>query len=341
MEDNSIYQPRRIVLALETRLLREMLKRAINRSPFLTVVADVSDGADLLSVVKQEQAEWVFVSLRPDGELPASAENLLADHPSVSIIAIAADGSQVKLGWTELCDRVIATAADGSLIRLRWTESHQRVLSDLSLGQLISVVRKGALWELAIQDVEGISDVARLLSGKRVAVLVADGFEQVALTRPLQALRNTGAKADIISPADGQVRGRRLDQWGDQYSVDAALGSVEAQDYDGLLLPGGVKHSETLSADENAIGFVRAFHERGKPIAALGSGVRVLLEASIVKGRRLTASDGLREELRNAGAEWAIQRVVVDEGLVTGQSPEDISEFSRNMIEAFANSANY
>jgi protease I len=336
MQDNAIYQPSRIILALETRLLREMFGRAISRSPFLEVVAHVRNGEELLSIVKREDADWVFVSLQVDGELPIAAESLLADQPSVSIIGLAADGSQVKLGWTEICDREIATAPDGSPIRLRWTESHQKVLTDLSLGQLISVVRKGALWELAIQDVEGISDVERLLSEKRVAVLVADGFEQIALIRPLQALRNTGATVDIISPANGLVKGRRLDQWGDQYWFDAPLDSVEARDYDGLLLPGGAKHSYTLSADDDALGFVQAFHEQGKPIAALGNGVRVLLEANVVQGRRLTACDELREALRNAGAEWALQKVVVDKELVTGQSPADIPEFNRHMIETFA-----
>lgn len=336
MEHSSIYQPSRIILAVETRLLRELLKRAITRSPFLKVVEEVSEGADLSAKVKRKEAEWVFVSLRPDGELPETAEILLANQPSVSIIAVAPDGSQVKLGWTEPCDCVIATAPDGSPIRLRWTESHQKVLTDLSFGELISVVRKGALWELAINDVEGISDVERYLSEKRVAALVADGFEQVELTRPLQALRNAGAKPDIISLANRRVKGWRFGEWGDEFRVDVPLESAKAEDYDALLLPGGMKNAETLSSDEDAIGFVKAFHEMGKPIVAICHGVWLLLEAGIVKGHRLTSCEALRRDLENAGAKWTSQTVVVDNGLVTRQRLDDIPEFNRCMIQAFA-----
>lgn len=339
MNDSPFYQSSRIILAIETRLMREMLERAVARSPFLEVVATVISDTDLPTVVRQNQADWVFVSLRPDGKLPKAAESLLVAQPSVSVIAVAPDGSRVMLGWTEACDNVIAKARDGSAIRLHWTESHQKPLADLSLGELISVVRKGALWELAIRDVEGISDVERLLSGKRVAILVAGGVEPRQLTRLLQALCNSGARPAIISsPVDEQIEGWTFGDWDARFRACVALASADAAHYDGLLLPGGMTESEILSTDEDAVRFVKAFDQLGKPIATTCCAVRLLLEAGIVEGRRLTSCDALRTDLQNAGAEWISKGTVVDNGLVTSHSPDDIAEFNRSMIEAFAGS---
>jgi protease I len=339
MNDNPIYQPSRIILAIETRLLREMLERAVARSPFLEVVGTVGHDTDLSTAVKQNRVDWVFVSLQPDGKLPRAAESLLVSQPSVSIIAVAPDGSRLVLGWTEPCDSVIAKGRDGSPVRLHWTESHQKTLTDLSLGELISVVRKGALWELAIHDVEGISDVERLLSGKKVAILVAEGIELRRLTRLLQALCNTGAKPVIISSsADEQMKGRGFEDWDAGFQAEVPLTSANAADYDGLLLPGGMKDSEPLRTDEDAIKFVKAFDQMGKPIATTCCGARLLLEAGIVKGKRLTSCEALRTDLQNAGAEWISKVTVVDNGLVTSHSPDNIAEFNRSMIEVFARS---
>jgi protease I len=178
--------------------------------------------------------------------------------------------------------------------------------------------------------------VQRYLSEKRVAVLVADGFEQMQLTRPMQALRNAGATPDIISPTNRRVKGWRLDKWGDEFLADVPLESAKAGDYDALLLPGGIKNAETLISDEDAVGFVKAFHEMGKPVAAICHGVWLLLNVGITKGHRLTSCKELRRDLENAGAEWLSQKVVVDNGLVTSQGSDDIPEFNRDMIEAFA-----
>jgi protease I len=339
MNDNPIYQPSRIILAIRTRLLREMLGRAVARSPFLEVVGTVGHDTDLLTAVKQNRVDWVFVSLQPDGTLPQEAQRLLVTQPSVSVIAVAPDGSQLILAWTEPCDSVIAKRRDGSAIRLHWTESHQKALSDLSLGELISVVRKGALWEFATRDVEGISDVERLLSGKKVAILLVEGIEPRQLTRLLQALCNTGAQPVIISsPVDEQMKGWTIGGWDGGFQVDVPLVSADAAHFDGLLVPGGMMESEQLNTDEDAVEFVKAFHQMGKPIATTGCGVRLLLEAGIVKGRRLTSCDALRTDLQNAGAEWISKGAVVDNGLVTSHSPDDIAEFNRSMIEAFARS---
>lgn len=147
-------QPSRIILANETRLLREMLRRAIARSPYLQVVGEVTDRANLSSRVEETDAQWVIVSLLPDGGIPETAETLLMENPSVAILAVAPDGSQLRVGWTEPCEKAIAVAPDGSPVKLRWTETHEKLLEDLSLEELITVLRKGSLWELVVRDSE-------------------------------------------------------------------------------------------------------------------------------------------------------------------------------------------
>jgi protease I len=231
---------------------------------------------------------------------------------------------------------VIARTRSGDPMKLRWTESHQKFLKDLSLGELISVLQKGVLWELAIHDYEGITDLERRLSGKRIAVLVADGFEQAELAGPMQALRDTGAEADIVSPANNSARGRCFDEWGDEFRVDVALQSANVEDYDGLLLPGGITNSDALRTNKDAVRFVKAFYNRDKPIAALCYGVRILIEARVAQGHRLSSCKELKTDLEHAGAKWINEPVVVDDGLVTGRRPDDIPLFNRKMIEMFA-----
>jgi protease I len=178
--------------------------------------------------------------------------------------------------------------------------------------------------------------MAERLRGKRIAVLVDDGFEQVELTEPVKALRNAGATADIVSPQPEKVKGWQHTKWGDEIAVDRPLDSARAQDYDALLLPGGVMNPDRLRMNSKAVEFVRAFATAAKPIAAICHGPWTLIEAAAVKGRRMTSWPSLKTDLRNAGAEWADEQVVVDRGLVTSRKPDDIPAFNEKMIEEFA-----
>jgi protease I len=174
------------------------------------------------------------------------------------------------------------------------------------------------------------------LSGKKVAILVADGFEQVELTEPKQALERAGAQTKIVSPAQGKVKGWQHTEWGDQFSVDVPLAQARADDYDALLLPGGVMNPDKLRANKQAVQFVKAFVDAGKPIAAICHGPWTLIEAGAVSGRTITSYPSLQTDLRNAGANWVDQEVVTDQGLVTSRKPDDIPAFNRKMIEEFA-----
>jgi protease I len=174
------------------------------------------------------------------------------------------------------------------------------------------------------------------LVGKKVAILVADGFEQEELVEPRTALKNAGADAQIVSPAKGKVMGWKHDKWGDTFAIDVQLEKANADDYDALLLPGGLMNPDTLRMNEAAVKFVRRFFEQGKPVAAICHGPWTLIDAGVVKGRNLTSYRSIRSDLINAGAMWADQEVVVDHGLVTSRQPSDIPAFNRKMIEEFA-----
>lgn len=171
------------------------------------------------------------------------------------------------------------------------------------------------------------------LSGKRVAILVADGFEQVELDQPRAALTSAGALTHVISPAKGQVKGMNHDQPAAGVQVDIPLKTAKPGDYDALLLPGGVMNPDTLRQDKTAVEFVRAFFEAGKPVAAICHGPQVLIEADVVRGRKLTSYPSVKTDLKNAGAEWVDEVVVVDNGLVTSRKPDDIVRFNEKMIE--------
>ena len=175
------------------------------------------------------------------------------------------------------------------------------------------------------------------LSGCRVAVLVADGFEQVELTEPMASLRTSGADARIVSPVAGaQVKGWKHTDWGDAFDVDVPLGEAEPADYDALLLPGGVMNPDTLRTVPGALSFVRAFFDAGKPVAAICHGPWTLIDAGVVDGRRMTSYPSIRTDLENAGARWVDAEVVVDRGLVTSRKPDDLPAFNRKMLEEFA-----
>lgn len=178
--------------------------------------------------------------------------------------------------------------------------------------------------------------MANELRNKRVAVLVDNGFEQSELTEPKKALEAAGAKADIISPQSGRVKGWQHTNWGDELPVDRTLSEAKAEDYDALLLPGGVMNPDKLRTNPEAIQFVKHFVDTHKPIAAICHGPWPLIETGIVRGRRMTSWPSLQTDLKNAGAEWVDQEVVVDQGLVTSRKPDDIPAFNRKMIEEFA-----
>jgi protease I len=174
------------------------------------------------------------------------------------------------------------------------------------------------------------------LTGKKVAILVADGFEQVELTEPKQALEEAGAQTQIVSPAPDWVKGWSHIEWGDEFVVNVPLKQAQADDYDALLLPGGVMNPDKLRRNEQALKFVRAFFEAGKPVAAICHGPWTLIDAGVVKGRKLTSYESIQTDLKNAGAKWVDEEVVVDNGLVTSRKPDDLPAFNRKIIEEFA-----
>lgn len=176
------------------------------------------------------------------------------------------------------------------------------------------------------------------LQQKKIAILVANGFEQVEMTDPRQALQDAGAQVYIVSPEDETVQGWNHYDKADHFSVDVKLEEANPVDYDGLLLPGGTVNPDQLRLNDTAVNFVKAFFEAGKPVAAICHGPWTLINANAVKGRKVTSWPSLQTDLRNAGAEWVDQEVVVDNGLITSRNPNDIPAFNRQMIEAFAQS---
>jgi protease I len=175
--------------------------------------------------------------------------------------------------------------------------------------------------------------MANELNGKKVAILVEKGFEQVELTQPKLALEQAGAQTHIISPQQGKVKSWEHTDWGDEYNVDVQLDQARPEDYDALVLPGGVMNPDHLRKNQKAVQFVRAFFDAGKPVAAICHAPWTLIEAGVVKGKTLTSYPSLKTDLKNAGAFWVDQEVVVDNGLVTSRNPDDLPAFNRKMIE--------
>jgi deglycase len=175
------------------------------------------------------------------------------------------------------------------------------------------------------------------LQGKRIAFVVAnEGVEQVELTEPLEAVREAGADVDLIAPDAGEVQAfNHLDK-GDTFPVDRTVGEADASEYDGLVLPGGVANPDNLRTHEDAVAFVRAFFDAGKPVAAICHAPWTLIEAGVVGDRTLTSWPSLQTDLRNAGADWVDAEVVVDEGLVTSRRPDDLPAFNAKAVEELA-----
>jgi protease I len=178
--------------------------------------------------------------------------------------------------------------------------------------------------------------MSQKLAGKKIAILVENGFEQVELEKPKAALEEAGAETHIISPQSGKVKAWAMTDWGQEFTVDKELKSAVASDYDALLLPGGVMNPDYLRANDQAVAFVRAFNDTGKPIAAICHGPWTLIEAQAVQGRKMTSWPSLKTDLSNAGANWVDEEVVTDNGLVTSRKPDDIPAFNKKMIEEFA-----
>ena len=174
------------------------------------------------------------------------------------------------------------------------------------------------------------------LSNKRIAILVTDGFEQVEMTEPREALRAAGAEAVLISPTGEDVKGWQHTDWGDSFSADMSLDGARVDEFDGLVLPGGVMNPDKLRINPKAVRFVQDFFKADKPVAAICHGPWPLIDAGVLKGRRVTSYPSLRADLTNAGALWVDQEVVVDHGLVTSRTPDDLPAFNAKMIEEFA-----
>ena len=174
------------------------------------------------------------------------------------------------------------------------------------------------------------------LSGKKVAILVTKGFEEIELTNPRKALDEAGAQTVLVSPERNSVKSWTDKNWGSDHTVDLHLSEAAADDFDALLLPGGVMNPDRLRMDEDAVELVRDFFEQDKPVASICHGPWLLVEADVVNGRRVTSYPSLQTDLRNAGADWVDEEVVVDRGLVTSRNPIDLPAFNRKMIEEFA-----
>lgn len=174
------------------------------------------------------------------------------------------------------------------------------------------------------------------LNNKKVAILVAEGFEQEELTSPRKALDNSGAQTMIVSPEDGEVQGWNHYDKGDMFAVDVPLSQAKADDFDALLLPGGVANPDQLRMKPEAVNFIKQFFDAGKPVAVICHGPWTLIEAGVVKGRKMTSWPSIKTDLINAGAEWVDEECVVDHGLVSSRKPEDLPAFNEKMIEEFA-----
>jgi len=175
----------------------------------------------------------------------------------------------------------------------------------------------------------------KTLVGKKVAILVADGFEQVEMTKPREALKEAGAETKIVSPSSEKIQGMHHAEKGDKFDVDIELKYAQPEEFDALMIPGGLMNPDQLRSTPEALEFTRHFFDNGKPVAAICHGPWVLIDAGVVRGRTVTSWPAIQTDLRNAGANWVDQEVVVDNGLVTSRKPDDIPAFNRKMIEEF------
>jgi protease I len=177
--------------------------------------------------------------------------------------------------------------------------------------------------------------MAGKLEGKKVAILVTDGFEQVEMTKPREALDNAGAETKIVSIKSGKIQGMNHADKGDKFDVDLTLDEARPEEFDALMIPGGLMNPDAMRVNEDALEFTRHFFSEGKPVAAICHGPWVLIDAGVVRGRTLTSWPNIKTDVRNAGAKWIDEEVFVDNGLVTSRKPDDIPAFNKKMIEEF------
>ena len=169
----------------------------------------------------------------------------------------------------------------------------------------------------------------------KALILVADGFEQVEMTKPRAALQDAGAETKIVSPKPGKIQGMHHADKGDSFDVDLALEGAKPEQFDALMIPGGLMNPDTLRSNEEALEFVRHFFREGKPVATICHGPWVLIDAGVIRGRTVTSWPAIKTDIRNAGSNWVDREVVVDNGLVTSRKPDDIPAFNEKMIEEF------
>lgn len=176
------------------------------------------------------------------------------------------------------------------------------------------------------------------LPGVKIALLATDGVEQVELIEPRKALDAAGAVTELLSTKSGFIKGWNKTEWGDSFSVDKLVTDAQVHDYAGLVLPGGVMNPDFLRTNNDAISFIKHFYQSGKPIAAICHGPWTLIEAEVVSGKTMTSWPSLKTDLRNAGANWVDEQVVVDKGLITSRKPDDLPLFNKKIIEEFSES---
>jgi protease I len=177
--------------------------------------------------------------------------------------------------------------------------------------------------------------MASELQGKRIAIVATDGFEQSELIEPKMALEQEGARVEVVAPHSGHIQGMRHHDKGERVAVDQTIAEADPQQYDALVLPGGVANPDALRLDAEVVAFIRSFFAANKPVAAICHGPWTLIEADAVRGRTVTSWPSLKTDLKNAGANWVDREVVVDGGLVTSRKPDDLPAFCREMIKLF------
>ncbi len=181
-----------------------------------------------------------------------------------------------------------------------------------------------------------MKDMENQLDKIKIAILATNGFEQVELTKPKEFLDNHGATTHIISPEKDSIKGWDKTDWGKKFSVDVPIDKANPDDYDALMLPGGVMNPDHLRMNSKAVEFVKAFFEAGKPVAAICHGPQMLIEAGVLDGRKMTSYPSLKTDMKNAGAKWVDQEVVIENGLITSRNPDDIPAFNEGMLKEFS-----
>ncbi|KAA9041857.1 type 1 glutamine amidotransferase [Ginsengibacter hankyongi] len=174
------------------------------------------------------------------------------------------------------------------------------------------------------------------LQSKRVAILTENGFEEVELTSPKKAMEDAGIQVDIVSPQKGKVKGWKHDHWSIEVPVNVEVSKANPEDYDALVIPGGVINPDKMRINEDCIQFAKEFLNSGKPVAAICHGPQLLIETDMIKGKRMTSFPSLKTDLENAGVNWEDKEVVVDEGLITSRSPKDLDAFNKKLLEEIA-----